>query len=116
MKLLGFIAVIGGADPTDPLESDNAARHFMVGFLIIAVATWAFGASLLTFHSSFHGTWVTAALFAALLAGIVFSIDVLITVSPLKDERARSRFKVLAIRAVVAIQLVGGGWWPMRSV
>lgn len=103
MALREFVAVIGGADPDHPLETQNKPRHLSVGSLIIAIASWAFVASLLAFRSNFHGSWPVAILAAAILASIVFLFDVLVTVVPLKDTTWWSRFKVLCIRALLSL-------------
>lgn len=103
MALRGFVAIIGGADPEDPLDLRNKARHLAVGSLIIAIAMWAFVASLLAFHSNFHGPWLMAAVGAGLLASVVFLFDVIITVVPLKDTTFRSRVKVVLIRGMLSL-------------
>ncbi|MGW5053921.1 DUF4407 domain-containing protein [Actinokineospora sp. NPDC004072] len=97
------MAVVGGADPDDALDPHHKGRHVAVGVLMIAIALWAFLASLLAFRSNFQGPWVVSVIGALLLAAIVFAIDVIITVVPLKSESAWGRFKVIAIRGLLSI-------------
>lgn len=103
MGVRKFVAIIGGADPEHPLESQNKPRHLAVGSLVLAIASWAFIAGLLAFHSNFHGPWIVAIIAAFILASIVFLFDVIITVVSLKSGRFWSRVGVIGIRALLSI-------------
>ncbi|WP_158264245.1 DUF4407 domain-containing protein [Amycolatopsis sp. CA-126428] len=103
MRFLEFVAVIGGADPEDPFEPNGKARHLAVGTLMLAIASWAFLAAMLAFHSNLHAPWPMAILGAALLASIVFLFDVIITVVPLKDDSVWSRVRVVLIRGILSL-------------
>ncbi|MGN9920276.1 DUF4407 domain-containing protein [Micromonospora palomenae] len=105
MKLHERIAVLGGADPANPLESDNRVRHTAVGMLLIAVGAWAFTASTAAFHSNLHAPWPVALLGGALIAAVVFSIDLLVTATPLKDEKIVSRLRVVLVRGMVSLAM-----------
>lgn len=105
MSLHARIAVLGGADPSDPLEPNNRVRHTAVGLLLLAVAAWAFTASTAAFHSNLKAPWPVAVLGGALIAVVVFSIDLLVTATPLKDETLGSRFKVIFVRGMVSLAM-----------
>ena len=105
MSLHEFVAVIGGADPTDPLESDNRVRHTCVGALVLTIALWAFTATLLAFHSNLKAPWPVAVLGAAIIAAVVMWIDILITATVLKDDSVGSRLKVIAIRGMISLAM-----------
>lgn len=105
MKLQSRIAVLGGADPANPLESDNKVRHTAVGMLLLAVGAWAFTASTAAFHSNLHASWPLAVLGGALIAMVVFSIDLLVTATPLKDTNLGSRMRLVLIRGMVSLAM-----------
>ncbi|MFE9747148.1 DUF4407 domain-containing protein [Saccharothrix saharensis] len=103
MALRDVVAVIGGADPDDPRDPDHHGRHLAVGALMITIAAWAFVASLLAFHSNFHGPWAVSVVGAVILASIIFLVDVLVTVVPLKSDSGAARFRVIFIRSMLSL-------------
>ncbi|MEV0133044.1 DUF4407 domain-containing protein [Dactylosporangium sp. NPDC050688] len=105
MKLQSRIAVLGGADPANPLDSDNKVRHTAVGMLLLAVGAWAFTAATAAFHSNLHASWPLALLGGALIAVVVFSIDLLVTATPLKDTNLGSRLRLVLIRGMVSLAM-----------
>ncbi len=105
MAIASSLAVIGGADPDDPLETENRVRHVVVGAVILLIATWALFATTLAFHSNLHAPWPVAALGGLLIAGVIACIDTLITVTPFKDERVRSKVYVIAARGALSLAM-----------
>ncbi|MFC5000469.1 DUF4407 domain-containing protein [Dactylosporangium cerinum] len=105
VSLHSRVAVLGGADPANPLESDNRVRHTAVGVLLLAVAIWAFVAATATFRSNLHAPWPVAITGGALIALIIFSIDLLITATPLQSDRISARLRVVASRGLISIAM-----------
>ena len=99
------VAILGGADPIDPLEPNNRLRHVAVGGLLTCVAVWACVAVAGVFHSSVKMPWPAAIFAGLLIAGVIFFIDVLITCTPLKEDRARYRARVVLIRGMISLAM-----------
>lgn len=105
MALASAVAVIGGADPDDPLETENRVRHVTVGVVILLIATWAFVATTLAFHSNLRAPWPMAAIGGFLIASVVASIDTLITVTPFKDDKVRSKLVLIGARGALSLAM-----------
>jgi hypothetical protein len=103
MTLNDRVAVLGGADPTDPHEPANRLRHVFVGWLIIAIATWAF----LSATEAFHGLLpLGLAAVAGLLIGmVIFSVDALITVTFLKADTGFHRARIVFLRGMISLAM-----------
>ena len=99
------LAILGGADPIDPLEPNNRLRHVAVGGLLTCVAVWACVAVAGVFHSSLKMPWPVAIFVGLLIAGVIFFIDVLITCTPLKEDRARYRARIVLIRGMISLAM-----------
>ncbi|MFL6163288.1 MAG: DUF4407 domain-containing protein [Jatrophihabitantaceae bacterium] len=105
MSLRMRVAVLGGADPNDPLESNNILRHVAAGILVLTVATWALVATTLAFHSNLHASWPTALTGGMLISTIILSIDLLITSTPLTRDTAGARARVIMTRGMVSLAM-----------
>src|SRR6185437_10526752 len=99
------LAILGGADPIDPLEPNNGVRHAAVGGLLICVAAWAWAAAGGMLHSSLKAPWPVAIFGGLLIAAVIFFIDVLITCTPLKADKARYRARVILIRGMISLAM-----------
>ncbi|WP_436524808.1 DUF4407 domain-containing protein [Actinoplanes sp. HUAS TT8] len=105
MRFQERIAVLGGADPAHPLESDNRVRHTAVGMLLLTIAAWAAVAATAAFRSNLHAPWPLAIGGGLLIALVVFSIDLLVTVTPLKDGKIGSRVRLVAVRGMLSLTM-----------
>lgn len=105
MGIFRGLAVLGGADPSDPLEPNNKVRHIAVGCLLICVALWACAAVTAMFHSALQLPWPVALGAGLLLALIIFSIDLLITCTPLKGDKFRYRAGVIGTRGIISLTM-----------
>jgi hypothetical protein len=105
MKFYERVAILGGADPSDPLEPSNRVRHVAVGGLLITVALWALMATTAAFRSNLKAPWPAAFVAGLLIATVIFSIDLLITCTPLKADTAGQRARVVLIRGMVSLAM-----------
>ncbi len=105
MSFYERVAILGGADPSDPLEPSNRIRHVAVGGLLITVALWALMATTAAFRSNLKAPWPAAVAAGLLIATVIFSIDLLITCTPLKADTAGQRARVVLIRGIVSLAL-----------
>ncbi|MGH3171175.1 MAG: DUF4407 domain-containing protein, partial [Trebonia sp.] len=105
MKFYERVAILGGADPSDPLEPSNRVRHVAVGGLLITIALWALMASSAAFRSNLKAPWPAAVAAGLLIATVIFSIDVLITCTPLKADTAGQRARIVLIRGMVSLAM-----------
>lgn len=105
MTLQSRIAVMGGADPSDPLEPDNRLRHTAVGVLILAVACWALIATAFTFHKTVHVSWPMALVAGVLVAAVIIGIDLALTSSPFKKDSVGARLSVIGLRGMVSVAM-----------
>jgi Domain of unknown function (DUF4407) len=105
MKFYERVAVLGGADPSDPLEPGNRVRHVTVGVLLITIALWALMATSAAFRSSLKAPWPAAIAGGLLIATVIFSIDVLITCTFLKADSAGHRARRVLIRGMLSLAM-----------
>ena len=105
MKFYKRVAILGGADPSDPLEPGNRIRHVAVGGLLIAVALWALAATSAAFRSNLKAPWPVAVAAGLLIATVIFNIDVLITCTPLKTDTVGQRARIVLIRGGVSLAM-----------
>ena len=105
MKLYERVAILGGADPSDPSEPTNRVRHVAVGGLLVTIALWALVATSAAFRSSLKAPWPVAAGGGLLIATVVFSIDVLITCTFLKADTAVHRARLIFIRGMLSLAM-----------
>jgi Domain of unknown function (DUF4407) len=99
------VAILGGANPIDPLEPNNLVRHTAVGALLISIAAWALIAAAAMFRSNLKAPWPLAITGGLLIATIVFCIDAVITSTPLKQDATRYRARVILIRGMVSLAM-----------
>ena len=105
MKFYERVAVLGGADPSDPLEPSNRVRHVAVGGLLVTIALWALMATSAAFRSNFKAPWSAAVAGGLLIATVIFSIDVLITCTFLKADTAVHRARLVLIRGMLSLAM-----------
>jgi Domain of unknown function (DUF4407) len=105
MKFYERAAILGGADPSDPLEPNNRVRHVAVGGLLVTIALWALMATTAAFRSNLKAPWPAAVAAGLLIATVIFSIDVLITCTPLKADTTGQRARIVLIRGMVSLAM-----------
>lgn len=105
MRLGGRVAILGGADPGNPLDPDHSVRHAAVGGLLICVAAWAWAAAAGMLHSSLRAPWPVAICGGLLIAAVIFCIDVLITCTPLPGDKLRYRARIILVRGMISLAM-----------
>lgn len=105
MNLSERLALLGGADPSWPLEPNNKARHLAVGALLLIIGAWAFLATTGAFYSNLRAPLPLAILAGALIAAVILSIDILITVTPLEEDGFWPRARLIAVRGMISLAM-----------
>jgi hypothetical protein len=103
MRLLSFIAEMGGADPDAPLDSRNRMRHLATGGLLVVFFVWGFFSVAALVRVDFHGTWPAALGLGLLFAAAVLFIDAAITGTQLRKDDARHRLRMFVLRGTLSI-------------
>ena len=103
MQLSDRVAILGGADPQNLREPAHRVRHVFVGTLLLTVAVWAFLGTTEAFHTLLPIR--AAAVVGLVIAAVVLSVDVLITVSPLTADTVGHRVKVLLVRGMISLAM-----------
>lgn len=103
MRFSDRVAVLGGADPQNLPEPAHRTRHLFVGTLLLTIAFWAFLSTTETFHSLLP--LPAAAVVGVVIAAVILSVDVLITVTPLTDDTTWHRVKVLLVRGMISLAM-----------
>ena len=103
MRLSDRVATLGGADPRNPREPDHHIRHLFVGTLLLTIAVWAFLGTTEAFHTLLP--LPVAAVVGLVIAIVVLSVDVLITVTPLTADTVGHRARILLARGLISLAM-----------
>lgn len=103
MRFSDRVATLGGADPQNLREPAHRVRHVFVGTLLLTVAVWAFLGTTEAFRALLP--LPAAAVVGLVIAAVILSVDVLITVSPLTADTVGHRVKVLLVRGMISLAM-----------